>query len=128
MKSKVRRIDDSAIDPVELKVQVRSIDEDVSEPSKEVDSQVTDSVTLDKKPKVSTVADSIWNDIKNKKIEIFALPNQIVSQYCRQVTIEPTKCYVEITATSVLPALEAAVGSTYSVDYFDKKIISVSKK
>lgn len=63
-----------------------------------------------------TVADRIWDEIKNKKVNMFALPNQTVSSYCNVVTIEPSKCYLEYTVPAILPALEAALGAEYKVD------------
>ena len=67
-------------------------------------------------------SDKIWEEIKNLKMDIFGLPDQFVSQYCKKVDIEPSKCYLTIKVSSVLPSLEAAVGSKYMVDRVDKFI------
>jgi hypothetical protein len=64
----------------------------------------------------STVASEIWEEIKEKPIEMFALPNQLVHMYCKPIEIEPNKCYLKTTASSVLPALEAALGSKFEVE------------
>jgi hypothetical protein len=69
-----------------------------------------------KKVPTKTTAEKIWEEIQDKNIEMFALPAQKVNQYCKPVTIEPSKCYLLTTATSVLPALEVALGSSYVVE------------
>jgi hypothetical protein len=69
---------------------------------------------------VKTEAEKIWNEIKEKSIEMFALPNQKVQKYCKVITIEPTKLYLIPSAASVLPALELALGDRYSVEVVDK--------
>lgn len=90
---------------------------DTVEPSKQ---ESTDSA-------VKTEADKIWEEIKNKKIEMFSLPSQIVSQYCKPTFIEPEKLYLIVSATSVLPALEVALGEKYVVDRLEK-FVTVSRK
>lgn len=70
-----------------------------------------------------TEAEKIWNEIKDKKIEMFALPDQKVHQYCDTQTIEPTKLYLVPKATSVLPALETALAPKYNVDRMDRFIV-----
>jgi hypothetical protein len=70
-----------------------------------------------------TEASAIWSEIKDKKIEMFSLPDQIVNQYCEPVFIEPSKLYLVASATSVLPSLEAAIGPKYQVDLATKYII-----
>lgn len=91
---------------------------------KKSDSKVNDVV---KEPE--TEASKIWNEIKDKEILMFALPNQKVSDYCSPVLVEPTKLYLLVTATSVTPSLEAAVGSKYSVDLVNKyTVVSRSKQ
>lgn len=107
MEKKVKRVDDSSSVAVK----------------EEVKNTVVKSVS-----EASSLSDIIWNDIKDRDIEMFALPGQKVFQYCKPIKLEPSKLYVEISASAVLPALETAVGSKYSVNYFDKTIVSVSKK
>ena len=43
-----------------------------------------------------TEADKIWTEIKNKKIEMFALPDQTVSQYCKPISVDPNKLFLII--------------------------------
>ena len=76
-----------------------------------------------------TEASKIWNEIKDKDILMFALPGQKVSHYCTPVVVEPTKLYLLVTATSVTPALETAIGNKYSVDLVNKyTVVSRSKQ
>lgn len=84
---------------------------------------------MDKKSEKNTavvnppsIADKIWNDIKEKKIEIFALPDQFVSNYCQPIIIEPSKLYLTFSVSAFLPALELALKDVYSVERMDKYI------
>lgn len=70
-----------------------------------------------------TVAGEIWNEIKDKNIEMFALPDQLVSMHCRPVPIEPSKLYLLTSSTSVLPSLETAVGKKYAVERVDRFVV-----
>lgn len=74
-----------------------------------------------------TEADRIWSEIKDKKIDMFSLPSQVVSQYCKPVAIDPSKLYLLLTATSVLPALETSLGENYVVDRVER-FVTVSRK
>lgn len=70
----------------------------------------------------NTEASKIWNEIKDKNIEMFALPGQKVSQYCQPVNVEPSKLYLLITASSVLPSLEVSCGSKFVVELVNKYV------
>jgi len=73
----------------------------------------------------TTVANKIWNSIKDMKLEMFALPNQYVNMYCKPVEIEPSKLYLVMlnNASSVLPALENVLSERYEVTRVDKFIV-----
>lgn len=71
----------------------------------------------------NTEAGKIWSEIKDKSIEMFALPDQKVHQYCQPKLVDPTKLYLDITASSVLPSLEAAIGSNYTVELANRYVI-----
>lgn len=75
-----------------------------------------------KNNELKTVADEIWAAIKNIKIDMFALPDQLVSKYCRPVKIDPSKLFLTCSATAVLPALETALKGVYNVERVDKYI------
>jgi hypothetical protein len=69
-----------------------------------------------------TEAGRIWDEIKNREIEMFALPDQRVWQHCDPILIEPTKLYLRTRSTSVLPSLETACGKKFEVELVDKYV------
>jgi hypothetical protein len=70
-----------------------------------------------------TQAEKIWDSIKDKPIEMFALPGQTPSKYCEPIKVEPTKLYLTFKVAVVLPALEEAFKNVYNVDLMDKYIV-----
>ena len=84
-----------------------------------------DEVLVAEKPVVKTLADKIWDDIKEKPVEMFALPKQFVHMYCKQIKIEPSKLYLTFTVPAILPALEVALEGKYTVERLER-YISVS--
>lgn len=86
----------------------------------------TDS-TEKKNVKLSSASDLIWNEIKDKSIDMFALPEQKVHMYVTPIDIEPSKLYLKFSASAVLPALETALGAKFSVERVDR-FITVTKK
>jgi len=70
-----------------------------------------------------TVAGDIWNEIKDKSIEMFALPDQQVNMHAHPIVVEPSKLYLITNSTAVLPSLEAAIGKKYTVELADKYVI-----
>ena len=70
-----------------------------------------------------TDAYKIWQEIKDRPISMFGLPNQIVSQYCVPIPVEPSKLFLMITASSVLPSLEATAGNKYVVELAGKYVV-----
>jgi hypothetical protein len=77
-------------------------------------------------PVVNTVSSGIWAEIKNKKIEMFSLPDQTVENYFAPVNVDPEKLYLTFKVSSALPALEATLGSAFKVELANKYIV-VSK-
>jgi len=69
-----------------------------------------------------SVADGVWEDIKDSKLELFALPDQFVNMYCEPIAIEPSKLYLKFKVSAVLPALEVALAGRYVVERVDKYI------
>jgi hypothetical protein len=76
--------------------------------------------------KKMTTAEQIWEEIKDRGIDIFALPEQKVNHYCSPVKIDPSKCYLQFKVGAVLPALEVALGSKYLVE-MNNKYITVAR-
>lgn len=76
-----------------------------------------------------TTAGEIWKEIKDKSIDMFALPEQIVQMYCHPVFVDPERLFLTLTSTAVLPSLETAIGKKYVVELSDKyTIISRAKQ
>jgi len=74
-----------------------------------------------------TMADKIWADLKDKQLDMFGLPGQIVSKYCQPAMIEPNRLYLVPKIGAVLPALEDAFGKKYTFELSDKFIIVAQK-
>lgn len=72
---------------------------------------------------VKSEAELIWDEIKLRPIEMFALPNQTVAQHCAPVPVEPTRLYLTVRSTATLPSLEAAIGKAYEVSLADRFVI-----
>jgi len=61
-------------------------------------------------------AEKIWEEIKDKNIEMFSLPPQKINAQCSPVNIEPNKLYLKYKASSTIAALETALGEKYKVE------------
>jgi len=72
---------------------------------------------------VGTEAGAIWNEIKEKTIQMFALPDQRILDHAAPTPVEPTKLYLLTRSTSVLPAIESAVGGNYTVELADRFVV-----
>lgn len=70
-----------------------------------------------------TEAGAIWNEIKDKPIEMFALPGQIVCMHCHPLSVEPNRLYLTTNSTAVLPSLENALGRNFIVERADRFVI-----
>jgi hypothetical protein len=70
-----------------------------------------------------TEAQKIWNEIKSVPIQMFGLPNQVVEMHAQPATIEPSKLYLTIKASSTLPALETALAGHFNVELADRFLI-----
>ena len=57
--------------------------------------------------------DVIWSEIKDVKLDIFGLPNQMVEMHCVKHLVEPSKLYITFRAGAILLALEAALGEKF---------------
>ena len=72
---------------------------------------------------IVVVADDIWDDIKARPIEMFALSNQKVEHHVTKLDV-PVKnqLYVKLSSSAVLPSLEASL-SDYDVEAAEKYVI-----
>jgi hypothetical protein len=87
----------------------------------------TANVSAPPSPVKKTQGEEIWNEIKDKQINMFALPGQTVSSYAQPVPIEPTRCFLLLRASSAVPAIEEALGDKYGFEIMDKYMI-ISRK
>lgn len=82
-----------------------------------------------KKPTVEellagTESIKIWNEIKDRPIDVFSLPNQVVSDYFHLAFVEPSKLYLTMTrASAAIPALEVSVGKSFMVELVNKYVV-----
>jgi hypothetical protein len=78
-----------------------------------------------------TEAGRIWDDIKDREIFMFALPNQVVSQHAKPVLIDPSILHLILVSSAALPSLEEAVGRSdprrkivsYQVELTDRFVV-----
>ena len=70
-----------------------------------------------------TEAGKIWDEIKDRDIEMFALPDQKVHMHCHPIVVEPTRLFLTTNSTAVLPSLETAIGKKFTVELADKFVI-----
>jgi hypothetical protein len=75
---------------------------------------------------VKTSAEKLWDEIKNKNVEMFSLPPQPVSSQCSPVLIDPNKLHLQYKTSSFITSLESALGDKYKVDLAGK-FITVTK-
>ena len=70
-----------------------------------------------------TEAGAIWDEIKDKPIEMFALPDQKIFHHAAPAPVEPSKLYLLTKASSALPAIEMALGKKFVVELADKYVV-----
>ena len=74
------------------------------------------------------VADAIWEDIQNKPIEMFALPNQTIKDHVVKLSVPGAdQLYVKLTSGAVLESLEASIGKLYDIETAEKYVIIRNK-
>jgi hypothetical protein len=74
-------------------------------------------------PPAKSEAEIIWDEVKNRPIQMFGLPDQFVFQHATYITVEPTFAYVIVRSSATLPSLEAAVAPDFTVELADKFVI-----
>ena len=74
-----------------------------------------------------TEADLMWDEIKGRPIEMFALPEQVVAQHCTPVPLDPNKLYLTLRSSAVLPSLEASVSKDFHVEMADRWAVVTRK-
>lgn len=79
--------------------------------------------TVNEEPKQLTEAEKMWNEIKDKSIEMFGLPDQVIAMHCGVVTVDPSVLYLTVRSSAVLPSLEAAISPAFTVEMADKYVL-----
>jgi hypothetical protein len=74
-----------------------------------------------------TPALQIWNDIKDRVLDIFGMKHQCVSDYCEFVPMRPDRCYLKFKVSATIPAVEA-VSPEYNFEQIGKYIILSRKE
>lgn len=74
-----------------------------------------------------TNAEKIWNEIKNKPLDMFALAGQTAEKFCKVVPIDTEKLFLTYTVSAVIPAIEAVIGDKLQLETMDKFIV-ISRK
>jgi hypothetical protein len=70
-----------------------------------------------------TEAQKIWDEIQNVDLHMFTLSNQFVNTFCNPVFVEPNRLYMTFSVSSVLPALENALGTKFNFELNYKYIV-----
>ena len=61
-------------------------------------------------------SEKIWEEISVRPIEVYALSGQTVSQHVTKLVVPGKTLFLKLKSSSVLPALEACLGSKYLVE------------
>jgi len=72
---------------------------------------------------VTNQSNLIWESIKDLDLDLFALPGQKIAQFCSPVEVEPSKLYLKIKVSSVLPALEMALSKKFAVERTERFVV-----
>jgi hypothetical protein len=70
-----------------------------------------------------TESDKIWHEIKDKPIDMYSLPDQVVSDHCTPLPVDPNKLYLTLKSAAALPALEIALGVKFTFELAEKYVI-----
>ena len=82
---------------------------------------------MNKKDNKMTTSESIWNDLKDRTFQIFALKDQPVDKFCTYLNMDTERCFISCKSSAVLPALEGWFGDKFTFELYDKYVI-VSRK
>ena len=70
--------------------------------------------------------DKLWEEIKDKPIDMFALPGKRVQDFVSKVMGTANSLLVSVKVGAAIPALEQTLGNTFKV-VPDEKYVTVSK-
>lgn len=81
------------------------------------------------KEQKKTESEKMWTSIKDVKIDVFSLPNQVVSNHCEPITFSPPgELWLKAKSQAVIRSLEAAIPQLDFDMSLDGKYIIARKK
>jgi hypothetical protein len=108
-------------------VMVRALDEDIAPPVATV--PAPDPRVATPKTAMTTEAEQVWSEIKDRPMELFGLPAQTVAAHCTPVAVEPSHLYLDYkNIGAVVPALETCIGNKYYVELMDRFVVVSVRK
>lgn len=81
----------------------------------------------DKKETKKTVADEIWAEIKDKTIEMYALPGQTVADHVTRKVVPGELVFLKPKSPAVIASLQEAIGKDYICNVLDGGTITVER-
>lgn len=69
------------------------------------------------------ITNEIWEQIKNKKLELFALPPQSVEKFFTPIMVDNKTVHLIYNISAALPALEVALGKEFLVELAGKYVV-----
>jgi len=86
--------------------------------------------TTSTKKKKKNFADAVWDQIENQTLELFGLPNQLVSHNVKRAKITPELLHLQLKSQAVLLPLEEILktieyeeGKTYEIEHQMRYIV-----
>lgn len=80
----------------------------------------------DKKEK-KTIADEIWEEIKDKAIQMYALPNQTVADHVTRKVVPGELVFLKPKSPAVIASLQEAIGNDYICNTLESGTITVER-
>lgn len=73
-------------------------------------------------------ADEIWEEIKDKSVEMFSLPNKKIEDFVERLKIPGAVLYLRPTAPAIIAAIGPAIGDKYEVNTTEKNYLQIVRK
>ena len=70
-----------------------------------------------------TESEKIWDEIRSRPIEAYALPHQIVEMHVSRIDMPGDRLFVQLKSSGILPSLEATLGGSYEVEVAERYVI-----
>jgi hypothetical protein len=72
-------------------------------------------------------SDLIWDEIKGRKLDIFALDGQTVEKYFSKKAALPESLILKYKVSGAIPSLEESLKDTFDIELLDGGYVSVSR-